>query len=90
MIISGAFDQIKVFGKMFGGYFFLKKKEISSMARQKRREPMIKYKHLFICSGATPIGSAGHAPDKDGRIRKDNNITTRDVKMVSLQPSTST
>jgi hypothetical protein len=29
---------------------------------------MIDYKYPTIASGATPIGSAGHAPDEDGNI----------------------
>ena len=32
---------------------------------------MIKYKHLFIASGATPIGSAGRAPDWYKNVEKD-------------------
>jgi hypothetical protein len=28
-------------------------------------EPMLNYKCLTIASGATPIGSAGRAPDKE-------------------------
>jgi hypothetical protein len=62
MIISRGFEQIQLFDQMLGGYF--RKKEISSMARKKRREPMIKCKHLSIASGATPIGNAVRVPDE--------------------------
>jgi hypothetical protein len=35
---------------------------------EEKFDPMIDYKYLTIASGATPIGSAGRAPDEDGNI----------------------
>ena len=32
---------------------------------------MTKYKHLFIASGATPIGSAGRAPDRYEKLERE-------------------
>jgi hypothetical protein len=34
------------------------------MKKRKKLEPMIDYKYPTIASGATPIGSAGRAPDE--------------------------
>jgi rRNA-processing protein FCF1 len=45
-------------------------KKLSSGTAEKLREPMIKYKHLPICSGATLIRSVVHTSDK--RIRESN------------------
>jgi hypothetical protein len=33
--------------------------------KKKKFEPMIDYKYPTIASGATPIGSAGRAPDEN-------------------------
>jgi hypothetical protein len=41
------------------------KKEVGEL------EPMIDYKYPTIASGATPIGSAGRAPDED-LLREDH------------------
>jgi hypothetical protein len=38
------------------------------MKKKKKLLPMIDYKYSTIDSGATPIGSAGRAPDEDGNI----------------------
>jgi hypothetical protein len=48
---------------MLGGYFY---KEFDKKMIQKDKiiEPTAKYKYLTVASGATPIGSAGRAPDK--------------------------
>jgi hypothetical protein len=35
------------------------------MKKKKKFEPMIDYKYPTIASGATPIGSAGRAPDEE-------------------------
>jgi hypothetical protein len=45
----------------------MKKRKIWASNRWSRRklEPMINYKYLTIASGATPIGSAGRAPDEE-------------------------
>jgi hypothetical protein len=47
------------------------RKNLTTRRRRRKRwwrrklEPMIDYKYPTIASGATPIGSAGHAPDED-------------------------
>ena len=43
-------------------------------------EPTAKYKYSTVASGATPIGSAGRAPDKDGNTRGIDNIVTKIIK----------
>jgi hypothetical protein len=35
------------------------------MKKRKKLEPMIDYKYPTIALGATPIGSAGRAPDEE-------------------------
>jgi hypothetical protein len=39
-------------------------------SKKTKVEPTAKYKYSTVASGATPIGNAGRAPDKDGSIRK--------------------
>jgi hypothetical protein len=39
--------------------------------KRKKLESMIDYKYPIIASGATPIGSAGRAPDEE-LLREDN------------------
>jgi hypothetical protein len=46
---------------------YLSKEEM----KKKNFEPMIDYKYPTIASGATPIGSAGRAPDED-LLREDH------------------
>jgi hypothetical protein len=48
----------------------LRKNSTGRRRRRRRRrgrkfEPMIDYKYPTIASGATPIGSAGRAPDEE-------------------------
>jgi hypothetical protein len=59
------------------------------LIQRREDEPTTKYKYSTLASGATPIGSAGRAPDKNG---KDGKLTIwrHDIKKVSLQPSAST
>jgi hypothetical protein len=40
-------------------------KEFGKKRRRRKLEPMIDYKYPTIASGATPIGSAGRAPDEE-------------------------
>jgi hypothetical protein len=51
-----------------------KEKKRREEKKKKKFEPMIDYKFPTIASGATPIGSAGRAPDeellREGRGRK--------------------
>jgi hypothetical protein len=45
-------------------------RKISSDPTEKLREPMIKYKHLLICSGATLIRNIVYTSDKRIRWRR--------------------
>jgi hypothetical protein len=45
-------------------------RKISSAPTEKLREPMIKYKHLLICSGATLIISIVYTSDKRTAVAK--------------------
>jgi hypothetical protein len=40
------------------------KENAGSFKKKRQVEPTTKYKYLTVASGATPIGSAGRAPDE--------------------------
>ena len=45
------------------------KENIELIQDKNKIEPTTKYKYLPVASGATPIGSAGRAPDKNEKMR---------------------
>jgi hypothetical protein len=51
--------------------------------KQKKLEPMIDYKYPIIASGATPIGSAGRAPNEELLWEERWRITSRRSSMKS-------
>jgi hypothetical protein len=63
------------------------------MKKKKKLLPMIDYKYSTIDSGATPIGSAGRAPDEVGnigftiRVKYRLNVKTPDDKFNNSLPS---